>query len=120
MVRLLAALLAFSVEAAALWAYGAWAFQLPMKLPARIAAALGAVVGVGAFWGLLLAPRARRRLRGAMQPLAKIAVFAGAMILICATRSPLFAVALASLAAVSLALEYLMGIPPVMPASSDP
>ena len=120
MFRPFVALLAFGVEAAALWAYGAWGFHLPLSFPMRIAAVLGAVAGVGAFWGLLLAPKAKRRLQGPAQPVAKIVVFAGAAILTWTMGAPLLALALASLAAASLALEYLLGMPPVTQPGLDP
>ena len=51
MQKALAAILAFGVELAVLWACWTWGFHLPVSLPMRSAIGLCLVVAVAAIWG---------------------------------------------------------------------
>jgi hypothetical protein len=56
--------LAFFLELAALVALGYWGFQTGRDLPTALVLGLGAPLAMAVVWGLFLAPRAARRLRG--------------------------------------------------------
>lgn len=67
--------LAFVLELAALAALGVWGFTLEAPWPLRLVFGLGAPLLMIVAWGLLLAPRAARRLVMPWLLVAKLVVF---------------------------------------------
>ena len=57
-------LLKFLLELAMLAAFGYWGFSANHAITIQIAAGLGIPLAVALLWGLLMAPRAKRRLKG--------------------------------------------------------
>jgi hypothetical protein len=106
MLKTVAGTLAFGIELALLWAAGLWAWRQCATLPLRVAAAAGLVVVLATVWGLLLAPRARRRLPVPARGAAKLALFAAGTWMAWSAGEPRFALIFAVLAAISLVLEY--------------
>ena len=114
MLRLTSALLAFGVDLAMLWAFGAWGLHLPYTLFVRLGAAIVLVLGVAVIWGQFLSPMAPRRLPLAPRALSKVAVFAAGTLAAWTSTLTLFAEVIAVVAAVSLILEFAVGVPPVV------
>lgn len=113
MLRVTSAVLALGVELAMLVAYGAWGLHLPYSLFLRLGAALVPVLGVAFLWGRFLSPMAPRRLATLPRALGKIAVFVGGTAAAWTAGLPMFASLIAAAAAISLALEFVVGVPPV-------
>ena len=67
--------LAFVLELAALAALAVWGFTLDAAWPLRLVLGLGAPILMIVVWGLLLAPRAARRLVMPWLLVAKLVVF---------------------------------------------
>jgi Protein of unknown function (DUF2568) len=111
MLKVFAAILAFGVELAVLWACWTFGFHLPFSLPVRIAAGIALVVAVGAIWGAFLAPRATRRLPVLPRAIAKIAIFVGGALLAWHAQEAFLAGAIALAAAISLTLEFVVRVP---------
>jgi hypothetical protein len=114
MLRLTSALLAFGVELAMLCAFGAWGLHLPYTLFVRLGVAIALVLAVAVLWGQFLSPMAPRRLPLAPRALSKVAVFAVGTAAAWTCGLILFAEVIAVLAAVSLVLEFIVGVPPVV------
>ena len=115
MLKTVAAILAFCVELATLWAYGSWGFHLRFGLPMRVASGVAAGSIVVGIWGVFLAPLAKRRLPVVPGAIAKFVIFSCGVVLTWAIGEVMFASVLAILAAISLALEYLALSPPLTP-----
>ena len=111
MLKVFAAILAFGVELAVLWACWTWGLRLPFRLPMRIAVGLALLLAVAALWGLFLAPRARPRLPLLPRAIAKIVIFAGGALLAWNAQEAVLAVAIALAAAISLILEFVLRVP---------
>jgi hypothetical protein len=111
MLKVFAAVMAFGVELAVLWACWSWGFHLPYSLLARIAIGLGLLLAVAAIWGAFLAPRAVRRLPILPRAIAKIAVFDGGVLLAWHAQETVLAGAIALAAAISLTLEFVVRVP---------
>jgi hypothetical protein len=111
MLKVFAAILAFGIELAVLWACWTWGFHLSLSLPVRIAIGFTLVLAVAAFWGAFLAPRATRRLPILPRALAKIAIFAGGAMLAWDAQEAVLASAIALAATLSLILEFLVRVP---------
>lgn len=111
MLKTVAAILAFCVELATLWAYGSWGFHLPFGLLIRVASGVAAGSVVAGIWGVFLAPMAKRRLPVVPGAIAKFVIFSCGVDLTWAIGEVMFASVLAVFAAISLALEYLAVAP---------
>jgi len=96
-----------------LWAYAAWGLHLPYTLFVRVGVAILLVGGVAVAWGRFLSPMAPQRLATLPRALSKVVVFAGGTAAAWAAGLTTFAIVIAILGAMSLALEFLAGIPPV-------
>lgn len=98
--------LAFLLELAALLSFAAVGVLLSgwMQL-------VGGLIAVAVFvllWGMFAAPRSKRRLRGMNLLLFKAAIFAVAVLILLLIGQPVWAAALAVLAAVNLTLGRLL------------
>jgi len=97
-----------------LWAYAAWGLHLPYTLFVRIGVAIALVGAVAVAWGRFLSPMAPQRLATLPRALSKIVVFAGGTAAAWAASLTTFAIVIAILGAISLALEFVVGVPPVV------
>jgi hypothetical protein len=75
-VRAVSLALRFLLEIIALVVLGAWGLGLDAPLPVRLGAAAGAVLSFAVIWGLLIAPKARWRIRDPAKVVLEIALFA--------------------------------------------
>lgn len=114
MLRFTSALLGFGVELAVLFALGAWGLHLPFTLFVRLGAAVVAVLGVAFLWGRFLSPRASQRLPTPSRALGKVVVFVVGAAAAWAGGLTAFAGVIAGVAAVSLVLEFVVGVPPAV------
>ena len=114
MLRFTSALLGFGVELAVLFALGAWGLHLPFTLLLRLGAAVVAVLGVAFLWGRFLSPRAPQRLPTLPRALSKVVVFVLGAAAAWAGGLTVFGGVIAVVAAVSLALEFVVGVPPAV------
>ncbi len=101
--------LALVVELAALAAFAVWGFTAGPSTALAIVLGVGAPLAFAVVWGLLLAPRARRRLPMPWLLVAKLVLFALATVALAAAGLPALAVVLGSLAAVHLVLATALG-----------
>ena len=112
--RFTSALLGFGVELAALCAFAAWGLHLPYTLFLRLGAAVVLVLAVAALWGRFLSPRAPQRLPMVPRAGSKVLVFAGAVVAAWTAGLTVFAGVIGVVAAASLALEFIVGVPPLV------
>lgn len=101
--------LAFLLELALLAALSYWGFQLDASTAVQWLAGLGAPLALAAAWGLVAAPRARRRLPPQQLMAFKLVVFALGAALLWSTGQHGLAVALAALTLVNLGLSAAWG-----------
>lgn len=73
-------ILAFSIELAALVAYGYWGAYSQDSLLGKVVLGLGIPVLVVVIWGYFFAPKAKRRLEMPWLLIGKIAIFSGSVI----------------------------------------
>ncbi len=111
--RFTSALLGLGVELAALCAFAAWGLHLPYTLFLRLGVAVVLVLAVAFLWGRFLSPRAPQRLPLLPRALSKVAVFTVAVVAAWTAGLTVFAGVIGVVAAVSLALEFVVGVPPV-------
>jgi Na+/melibiose symporter-like transporter len=101
--------LAFLLELALLAALSYWGFQLDASTAVQWLAGLGAPLALAAVWGLVAAPKARRRLPPRQLIVFKLVVFAlGAALLYSAGEQGL-AIALGALALINIGLSSAWG-----------
>jgi hypothetical protein len=106
--RLINDVLRFSLELAALAAFALWgASALPGVV--AYAVACGAVLVGVAYWGLLIAPKAKRRLKDPARLAAEVVFFSAAALAALASGRPLFAVLLAPLAILNALVLRVVG-----------
>ena len=120
MLKIFAAILAFVVELAVLWACWTWGLHQPFRLPMRIAIGFALLLAVAVLWGLFLAPRARRRLPLLPRAIAKIVIFAGGALLAWNAQEAVLAAAIALAAAISVILEFVVRAPEFASRSQAP
>ena len=97
--------LRFALELAALAALGYWGSQTG-PLPVAILLAIGAPLAAAVLWGLFVAPKAGRRLRGARRLMVEIPTFAAASAGLAATGEWALAAIFAALVIISESLLY--------------
>jgi Protein of unknown function (DUF2568) len=104
--RFSSAALAFSVELAMLGAFGYWGFRHDGAASLRWVLGLGAPVIAATTWGLLLAPRSRRRLRPRAVTALSFVLFELAALALyrSGARTPAIVLAVSGLASVLLSL----------------
>jgi len=95
--RLINDVLRFSLELAALAAFALWGAGA-LSGPGAYALACGAVLLGVAYWGLLIAPKAKRRLPDPARLAAELVFFSIAAVAALASGRTLFALVLAPLA----------------------
>jgi hypothetical protein len=95
--RLINDVLRFSLELASLLAFALWGASAVGGL-AGYALAVGAVLLAATYWGLLIAPKAQRRLADPARLAAEILFFSTAALAAVSAGRTLFAVVLAPLA----------------------
>jgi Protein of unknown function (DUF2568) len=98
----------FTLELAALAGFGMYASHSTVG-PSRWIATSAAVLGAAVFWGWFMAPRSLHRLGDPTRLLVEIAYFAVAFLALSAAQRPFLAIALASVAAVNIPLDRLLG-----------
>ncbi len=98
--------LSFLLELCALAAFAYWAYEAGGLIEAKIVMAVAAVLLSAAVWGLLAAPRARRRLAGWQLPAFKLLFFGLAAAGLAVRHQVALAVVLAAAFVVNLALAY--------------
>ncbi len=101
--------LSFLLELCALAAFAYLGYQAGTGTLVKIALALVAALLAAVVWGLVAAPRARRRLKGWLLLAFKLLFFALAAVALAVTAQPVLAVILAVLAAINLGLAYTLG-----------
>lgn len=93
--------LSFLLELCLLAALGYWGFTTGQTLPLKLLLGLGTPLAVAVVWGLLLAPKAARRLREPAFSILKLALFAVACIALYAAGQPTLALIFAVVVAVN-------------------
>ena len=106
--RLINDVLRFSFELAALAAFALWGASALSGVVAY-AVACGAVVLGVAYWGLLIAPKAKRRLEDPARLAAEVAFFSAAGLAALASGRPLFAALLSPLAILNALVLRVVG-----------
>jgi hypothetical protein len=101
--------LAFVLELALLAALAYWGFQLDATTAVQWLAGIGAPVALAVVWGLVAAPRARRRLPPSKLIAFKLVVFTLGAALLYSTGQHGPAIALGALALVNLGLSAAWG-----------
>jgi hypothetical protein len=101
--------LAFVLELALLAALAYWGFQLDASTAVQWLAGIGAPVALAVVWGLVAAPRARRRLPPSQLIVFKLAVFTLGAALLYSTGQRDLAIALGTLALINLGLSSAWG-----------
>lgn len=99
----------FLLEVAALASLGYWGFQASDSTPAKVALGLGAPLIGATVWGLLIAPRARRRLPDPTRLVVEPCLFASAAGALAAAGQIEVAIAFAAAVAVSVTLMFVLG-----------
>jgi hypothetical protein len=88
--RIINMMVRFVLELCLLAAVAYWGFQLAGGWPIRLAAGIGAPLLVATVWGLLIAPKAKRRLAEPWRFLCELVLFGlGAAALVMAARPSL-------------------------------
>lgn len=101
--------LSFVCELAMLAALAVGGWHLGGSTPSSAAAAVGLPAAAVLVWGLWLAPRAPRRLRGLPLLLAKGAVFVAAGVVLAAAGHPAWAAALLVISLTTVGVTYRQG-----------
>jgi len=101
--------LAFVLELGLLAALAYWGFQLDASTAVQWLAGIGAPLALAVVWGLVAAPRARRRLPPSQLIVFKLVVFALGAALLYSTGQRDLAIALGALALVNLGLSAAWG-----------
>jgi hypothetical protein len=99
--------LAFLLELAMLAAFGYWGFQGEKSIWIKWGLGIGIPLVVAILWGLLLAPRANRRLNSQWGTLLSLGLFCLAAFALFQTNHPALAIALAGFAIVNRILIIL-------------
>jgi hypothetical protein len=105
LVEVIDAVLALTLEACMLWAYGAWGWHAGDSGWARWLLMLGAVAAVIALWAVWAAPKSAKRLRAPGLYVFKASLFAGASLALFEIAHPLWAGLFFTLSAVHLAVS---------------
>ena len=93
--------LAFLLELAMLAAFGYWGFQGDKSIWLKWGLGIGIPLFVAIVWGLLLAPRAIRRLNSQWGTLLSLGLFCAAAFALYLTNHPALAIPLAGIAVVN-------------------
>jgi hypothetical protein len=101
--------LAFLLELGLLAALAYWGFQLDATTAVQWLAGIGAPLALAVIWGLVAAPRARRRLPLSQLVVFKLVVFTLGAALLWSTGQHGLAIALGTLALVNLGLSAAWG-----------
>ncbi|MGN6377807.1 MAG: YrdB family protein [Gaiellales bacterium] len=101
--------LAFVLELCLLAALAYWGFHLDAGTAVQWLAGIGAPVGLAVVWGLVAAPRARRRLPPSQLIVFKLVVFTLGAALLYSTGRRDLAIAFGTLALVNLGLSAAWG-----------
>ena len=99
--------LAFLLELAILAAFGYWGFQGEKSIWLKWGLGIGAPLVVAVLWGLLLAPRANRRLNSQWGIFLSLGLFCLAAFAVYQTNHPALAITLAVIAIINRILTYL-------------
>jgi hypothetical protein len=89
--------LRFLLELCVLAALAYWGATVSLRLPARIAIAVGLPLVVAVIWGLLVSPRARIDLGPQLRLVIELVIFAGGVVALLARERLLLAILLAVL-----------------------
>ena len=99
--------LAFALELAMLVAFGIWGYHAGHTPLVRYLLAIGLPVFVAALWGAVMAPRAKRRLRGAAYLAVKLVLFSLAAVALATSGMVMAAIVFAALCVLNTVLLYI-------------
>lgn len=98
--------LAFLLELAMLAAFAYWGFHTGSTTLTRLLLSVGVPLIVAVIWGLFMAPKARRRLRGGAYQLARIVIFGLAAAALALAGAPIVAIVFVILFLLNTILLY--------------
>lgn len=99
--------LSFLLELAMLAAFGYWGFTTGDGLPAQILLGIGAPLLAAIVWGIFMAPRASRRLRGPYHLVLEMIIFGLAFIALYLAGQPALTAIFIIIYAINLGLRLI-------------
>lgn len=97
--------LTFVLELCLLGAFAFWGFATGVGLPMQIALGVGVPVVVAVVWGLVMAPRAARRLQPPLHQIVEVVLFGAAFVALYAAGQLMLTIVFAVVYAVNFVLR---------------